>query len=163
MPFLRHKSRLPLAWECFHSLSLFVFDRYYFILMALYSIRSERLLAEQLRYNFLYRWFLDMNLDEEPFDHSIFSKNQQRLEEHGVNELFFGLVVEEARLQGWVSDDHFTVDGTLIDAWASLKSFQLKEGKKDDHDDDPGNPNVDFHGQKRGNATTKARATARRV
>jgi len=128
------------------------------VLMALYSIRSERLLAEQLRYNFLYRWFLDMNLDEEPFDHSIFSKNQQRLEEHGVNELFFGLVVEEARLQGWVSDDHFTVDGTLIDAWASLKSFQPKKGKKDDSDDDSGNPNVDFHGQKRSNATHQSKS-----
>ena len=107
--------------------------------MALCSVRSQRLLTKQLRNNFHCRWFLDLNLDEEPFDHSIFSENQQRLEEHGVNELFFGLVVEEARLQGWVSDDHSTVDGTLHHARASLKSFQPKEGKKDDRDENPGN------------------------
>jgi len=96
------------------------------LLMALFSVRSERLLCEQLGYNFMYRWFLDLAMDAAPFDHSTFSKNRQRLMEHDVAGLFFQQVVAQARSQGLVSSEHFTVDGTLIEAWASLKSFVPK-------------------------------------
>jgi len=124
------------------------------LLIALYSVRSRNLFAEQLNYNLLFRWFLDMDLTEPGFDDSTFSKNQERLLRHAVANLFFHEVVEHARLQKYVSDDHFTVDGTLIEAWASLKSFKSKtqqDGPKDPHD--PGNPTVDFHGEKRSNQT----------
>lgn len=123
------------------------------VLQALYTIRSETLLTEALEYNLLFRWFLDLNLLDPIWDHSTFSKNQNRLLAHKTAELFFARVVELAREQGWVSDAHFTVDGTLIDAWASLKSFQPKNGPKNNGDGDPGNPSVDFHGEKRSNAT----------
>ena len=125
------------------------------ILMALYTVRSERLFCEQLDYNLLFRWFLDMHNDEASFDHSVFSKNRARLLEHDVAGKFFGLVVEQARGAGLMSDEHFTVDGTLIDAWASLKSFRPKDEKRSEREppDDPGNPTVDFHGEKRSNET----------
>ena len=112
------------------------------ILMALYTVRSERLFCEQLEYNLLFRWFLDMHNDEGSFDHSVFSKNRARLLEHDVAGKFFGLVVWQARDAGLMSDEHFTVDGTLIDAWASLKSFRPKEEKGSDREppDDPGIP-----------------------
>jgi transposase len=97
-----------------------------FVLMALYSIRSERLFCEQLDYNLLFRWFLDMDMVEDSFDHSSFSKNRQRLLDHGVAQKFFAQVVGYARDKELLSDDHFTVDGTLIEAWASLKSFKPK-------------------------------------
>lgn len=118
------------------------------VLIALFSVRSENLFVEQLHYNLLYRWFLDMDLAEEVFDNSTFSKNQQRLMQHEVAKIFFGQVVALAREQGWVSDEHFSVDGTLIEAWASQKSFVPKE---------PGGPGggsgAHFHGQKRSNQT----------
>lgn len=124
------------------------------VLIALFSVRSENLFVEQLHYNLLYRWFLDMDLSEPVFDNSTFSKNQERLMQHEVAKLFFGQVVKLAGEQGWVSDEHFSVDGTLIESWASLKSFapkgQLRGG---DDDDDPGNMDVNFRGQKRSNAT----------
>lgn len=123
------------------------------VLQALYTIRSEVLLVEALDYNLLFRWFLDLNLLEPVWDNSTFTKNQDRLLRHQVAELFFARVVMLAREHGWASDAHFTVDGTLIDAWASLKSFQPKSGPKDPQDGDPGNPSVDFHGQQRRNAT----------
>jgi transposase len=123
------------------------------VLQALYTVRSETLLVEALHYNLLFRWFLDLNLTESIWDHSTFSKNQQRLLQHKVGELFFARVVALAREQGWASDEHFSVDGSLIDAWASLKSFPPKDAPRDPTDGDPGNPSVDFHGQKRGNAT----------
>ncbi len=123
------------------------------VLQALYTVRSEKLLVEALDYNLLFRWFLDFNLMEPVWDNSTFTKNQQRLLEHRVAELFFAQVVAMAREHGWTSDAHFTVDGTLIDAWASLKSFQPKDGPKNPSDGDPGNPLVDFHGQKRSNTT----------
>lgn len=125
------------------------------LLIALYSVRSRNLFAEQLNYNLLFRWFLDMDLTEPGFDDSTFSKNQERLLGHAVAELFFHDVVERARLRDYVSDDHFTVDGTLIEAWASLKSFKSKDGqpKRENGDNDPGNPSVDFHGEKRCNQT----------
>lgn len=126
------------------------------VLIALYTIRSERQFCEQLDYNLLFRWFLDMNIDEPSFDHSTFSqRNRERLLEHDVARKFFAAVVAEARAAGLMSAEHFTVDGTLIEAWASLKSFRPKGEKPTDRDppDDPGNPTVDFHGEKRSNAT----------
>ncbi len=123
------------------------------LLQALYTIRSENLLIESLHYNLLFRWFLDFNMTDAIWDNSTFSKNQERLLKHQVADLFFSSVVELARSHGWVSDEHFTVDGTLIEAWASLKSFQLKGEKVQSKDNDPGNPTVDFKGQKRSNQT----------
>lgn len=130
------------------------------VLQALYTIRSENLLIEALDYNLLFRWFLDFNLLDPVWDNSTFSKNQDRLLEHRVAEVFFARVVALAREHGWASDAHFTVDGTLIDAWASLKSFQPKAGSPDPRDGDPGNPSVDFHGQKRSNATHQSTTDA---
>src|SRR6516225_5314409 len=93
------------------------------VLMALYTVRSARMFCEQLDYNLLFRWFLDMSMDEASFEHSTFSKNRDRLLEHDVAAKFFAAVVAEARSAGLMSSEHFTVDGTLIEAWASLKSF----------------------------------------
>lgn len=123
------------------------------VLIALFSVRSENLFVEQLHYNLLYRWFLDMDLSEPVFDNSTFSKNQQRLMQHEVARRFFEQVVELAREQDWVSDEHFSVDGTLIESWASLKSFVPKDRPPGGDEDDPGNADVDFRGQKRSNAT----------
>lgn len=125
------------------------------ILMALYSIRSERMFCEQLQYNLLFRWFLDMSMDEASFEHSVFSKNRDRLLEHDVAGKFFAAVVDKTRAFGLMSDEHFTVDGTLIEAWASLKSFRPKTEKAEDREppDDPGNPTVNFRGEKRSNET----------
>jgi transposase len=122
------------------------------LLIALYSVRSETLFCEQLGYNLLFRWFLDMDLMEGSFVQSAFSKNQERLLQHQVAQKFFRAVYEMSRRENWASDEHFTVDGTLIEAAASLKSFVPKEGP-DKPEDDPGNPTVNFHGQKRSNAT----------
>ena len=122
------------------------------VLMCLYGVRSCRRFAADLRYNLLYKWFLDMNPDETAFDHSSFSQNMERFEKHRVSELFFAEVVELARRRGWISDEHFSVDGTLIEAWASLKSFR----PKDEPPPPPGgdrNDWVDFKGQKRSNQT----------
>jgi len=124
------------------------------LVIALYSVRSERQFCEQLNYNLLFRWFLDMELVEPSFDATVFSKNRERLLNHEVGRLFFEAVVNQARELGLMSDEHFTVDGTLIEAWASLKSFRPKgEEAVGSSDDDPGNPTVDFHGQKRRNET----------
>jgi transposase len=126
------------------------------VLMALFSIRSERQFCEQLHFNLLYKWFLDLNTEDPGFDHSTFSKNRQRLLEHQVADQFFAAVVEQARLKRYVSDDHFTVDGTLLEAWASIKSFKPKDGDGDSGSEDAGvgrNPEVNFRGQKRSNAT----------
>jgi len=125
------------------------------LLMAFYTVRSERLFCEQLGYNALFRWFLGMNLIDEPFDHSTFSKNRTRLLEHDVAGEFFRQVVKDAKAKRLMSDDHFTVDGTLVEAWASLKSFRPKDEKPSDRPppDDPGNPTVNFHGEKRSNKT----------
>jgi transposase len=125
------------------------------LLMAFYSVRSDRLFCEQLDYNLLFRWFLDMDMVEESFDHSTFSKNRERLLEHDVAKKFLAEIVQRARSAQLMSDDHFTVDGTLIEAWASLKSFRPKDEKPQDRPppDDPGNPTVNFHGEKRTNDT----------
>ena len=129
------------------------------LLIALYSVRSERQFCEQLGYNLLFRWFLDMELEEESFDATVFSKNRERLMEHEVGRLFFDAVVRQAREAELMSDDHFTVDGTLIEAWASLKSFRPKgEDRSGDKDQgDPGNRWVDFHGEKRSNETHESK------
>jgi transposase len=128
------------------------------LLMAFYSIRSERLLCEQLDYNLLYRWFLDMDMVEDSIDHSTFSRNRARLLEHDVAAKFLAEVVTAARAAKLMIDDHFTVDGTLIEAWASVKSFRPKgEGPDRKPPDDPGNPTVNFHGEKRSNDTHESR------
>ena len=125
------------------------------ILMALYTVRSDRQFCEQLNYNLLFRWFLDMNADEPTFDASSFSRNRDRLLDHDVAAKFFAAVVAQARAAHLMSHDHFTVDGTLIEAMASLKSFRRKDEAPADREppDDPGNPTVNFHGEKRSNET----------
>jgi transposase len=124
------------------------------LLMAFYSIRSERQFCEQLDYNLLFRWFLDMDMEEETFDVTVFTKNRERLLAHDVAGKFFQQIVKQARAAKLMSSEHFTVDGTLIEAWASLKSFQPKSSKgRKPPPDDPGNPSVDFHGEKRSNDT----------
>src|SRR6202049_2890114 len=125
------------------------------LLMALYTVRSERMFCEQLDYNLLFRWFLDLNWDEPGFDHSSFSRNRARLLEHDVAGEVFRTVVAEARELERTRDEHFSVAGTLIEAWASLKSLRPKGEKPSDRTppDDPGNPSVDFHGERRQNAT----------
>src|SRR6202045_724817 len=123
------------------------------LLMALYTIRSERMFCEQLDYNLLFRWFLNMELDEPSFDHSSFTTNRNRLLEHEVAGEFFRQIVAQAQALGLLSNEHFMVDGTLIEAWASLKSFKRKGQKSGGGPDDPGNPTVNFHGEHRANAT----------
>ena len=123
------------------------------LLIALYSVRSDRLFCEMLDYNMLFRWFLDMDLEERAFDHSSFSKNRARLIEHDIARGFFAGAVRQAQAQGLLSDEHFTVDGTLIEAWASTaKSFQPKDGPPTGGGrNDQGM--VDFRGSKRSNDT----------
>jgi transposase len=126
------------------------------ILIALYSVRSERLYCEQLGYNLLWLWFLDRELDEGSFDPTVFSHNSERVLSAEAAKLFFVEVYQLSRQEGWTSDQHFTADGTLIEAWASLKSFTRKDGKEkkpESKDDDSGNPTVNFHGEKRSNQT----------
>ena len=127
------------------------------LLQMLYSVRSERLLMEEIDYSILFRWFVGLNLDEAVWDATTFTKNRDRLLEGAVAKEFLAQVVERAREAGLVSDEHFTVDGTLLEAWASLKSFQPKEQKTAAPPDDPGNPTVDFHGQKRSNETHESK------
>lgn len=122
------------------------------VLMALFSVRSCRQFSEQLRYNMLYKWFLDMDPDDKAFNASSFSKNMERFQEHHVSEVFFAEVVDLANRQGWISNEHFSVDGTLIESWASLKSFR----PKDEEPPPPGdgrNDWADFKGEKRSNDT----------
>jgi transposase len=126
-------------------------------LQMLYSVRSERLLMEEIDYSILYRWFVGLNLDEQVWDATSFTKNRDRLLEAAVAKEFLAQVVERARAAGLISDEHFTVDGTLLDAWASLKSFRAKD-KQDAPPDDPGNPTVDFHGQERSNETHESKS-----
>lgn len=128
------------------------------VLCALYSVRSERMFCEQLGYNLLWLWFLDREFEQGSFDHSVFSQNYQRVLSAEVAKLFFAEVYDLSRQEGWTSDEHFTVDGTLIESWASLKSFVRKDRTDEkkvesDKDDDRGNPTVNFHGQKRSNQT----------
>jgi transposase len=128
------------------------------VLTALYSVRSERLFCEQLGYNLLWLWFLDRELNEGRFDHSIFAKNYERILSAEVAQLFFVEIYDLSRQEGWTSNEHFTADGTLIESWASLKSFVRKDGGDEKKietakSEDPGNPTVDFRGEKRCNDT----------
>jgi transposase len=128
------------------------------LLQVLYTIRSERLLMEQLEYNLLFRWFIGLNMDEDVWVPTVFTKNRDRLLEGDIAEKFFALVLEQARAASLLSDEHFSVDGTLIEAWASQKSFQKKEGCQQKlQDNDPGNPTVDFHGETRRNETHESK------
>ena len=133
------------------------------LLQLLYSVRSERMLMEQLSYNMLFRWFVGLNMDDEVWNATTFSKNRERLLRGEIAEEFFSAVLDLARAKELLSDEHFTVDGTMIEGWASLKSFQPKEDSgNDSHDkpDDPGNPTVNFHGQKRSNKTHQSSTDA---
>jgi transposase len=123
------------------------------LLQILYTIRSERLLMEQLDYNLLFRWFVGLSMDDKVWDHSVFSKNRDRLLEEDIAAEFLANVVDLARQLALLSDEHFTVDGTLIEAWAGQKSFQKKTKLSGKPLDDPGNPTVDFHGERRSNET----------
>jgi transposase len=121
------------------------------VLQMLYSIRSERQLVEQLRYNMLYRWFVGLPLHEQPWDHSTFTKNRERLLQGGTPEVLFNQVLDCARAENLLSDEHFSVDGTMIRAWASQGSFVRKDGGDDEGD------GSNFHGQKRSNDTHASR------
>src|ERR1039458_9487967 len=123
------------------------------LLQVLYSVRSERQLMEQLGYNLLFRWFVGLSMDDAVWDVTVFTKNRERLLEGEIAEGFFEQVM--ARAKELLSDEHFTVDGTLIQAWAGQKSFRAKnqDAKDEVPPDDPGNATVDFHGEKRSNAT----------
>jgi transposase len=123
------------------------------LLQVLYTVRSERMLMEQLNYNLLFRWFVGLNMDEEVWHATVYTKNRDRLLEADVAREFFRLVKAEATGLGLMSDEHFTVDGTLLEAWASLKSFKRKDGEETPPPDDPGNPTVNFHGEERKNDT----------
>ena len=122
------------------------------LLQVLYTVRSERMLMEQLEYNLLFRWFVGLNMDEAVWVPTVFTKNRDRLLEGDIAEKFFGQVLAQARSANLLSDEHFSVDGTLIEAWASHKSFQRKD-RPAPPPDDPGNPTIDFHGEKRSNET----------
>jgi transposase len=122
------------------------------LLIALYSIRSERQFCERLQYDLLFKWFLGLNIMDPAFDASTFSKNKERLLEHRVTHEFLGAVIKTARKQRLLSEDHFTVDGTLLEAWASLKSFRPKDGGGTTGSDG-NNPSIDFHGERRTNDT----------
>lgn len=131
------------------------------LLQALYSVRSEIQLCEQIGFNMLYRWFLDMTPSEPVWTPEVFSMNRKRFDEHGFVRDFFDRVVSDAILEGLVSEDHFSVDGTLIQSFASMKSLRpvdSKDRKVSDSsdDDDPGNPTVNFRGEKRRNATHRS-------
>jgi transposase len=131
------------------------------LLQALYSVRSERQLVEQVQMNLLYRWFIDLSLDGAVWNATTFTKNRERFESHGLLRTFFDRVVEWGYAENWASEDHFTVDGTLIESYASMKSLRpigsgaerVSEGAEDD---DPGNPTVNFRGERRRNATHRS-------
>jgi transposase len=127
------------------------------LVQLLYSVRSEWMLMEQLQYNLLFRWFVGMGADEPVWHPTVFTKNRDRLLKGAVSEEFFSLIVEQARTKKLLSDEHFTVDGTLIEAWAGQKSFQRKKSNDDILNPpprDPGNnPTVNWHKQKRRNDT----------
>ena len=127
------------------------------LLQVLYTIRSERMLMEELNYNLLFRWFVGMNMDEAVWVPTVFSKNRDRLLKADVAQKFFDGVLEQARQADLLSDEHFSVDGTLIEAWASQKSFVRKDRSGEPPADDRGNPTVDFHGEPRSNQTHESR------
>jgi transposase len=123
------------------------------LLQVLYTVRSERMLMERLEYDLLFRWFVGLNMDDAAWDVTVFTKNRDRLLKADIAKKFFAQVVERAQSLDLMSNEHFTVDGTLLEACASLKSFQRMAGEELPPSDDPGNPTVDFHGEKRSNDT----------
>lgn len=123
------------------------------LIQTLYSIRSERQLVQHIDFNLLYRWFVGLDMDDPVWDHSSFTKNRDRLLNEAVARFFFGKVLALAEWRGLVSSEHFTVDGTLIEAWASMKSFVPKDGSGKPPEDGGKNPTVDFKGQTRSNDT----------
>lgn len=131
------------------------------LIQVLFTVRSETQLVEQLRYNLLYRWFVGLGMSGKVWDRSTFSKNRIRLIEGEIADRFFSLVVELANKKKLISKEHFSVDGTLVEAWASLKSFQKKEDRDNNKDKNSGdgdrNPSVDFHGEKRTNDTHESK------
>ena len=126
------------------------------VLQMLYSIRSERQLMEQLNFNILYRWFVGLGMDDRVWDATVYTKNRRRLLDGRVDVKFFEAILKQAEEKGLVSEEHFTVDGTLIEAWASQKSFQRKD-RPSPPPDDPGNPTVNFRGEKRANDTHESK------
>jgi transposase len=122
------------------------------LLQGLYTVRSERLLMEQLQYNLLFRWFVGLSMDDPVWDATTFTKNRDRLLGGEIADAFFREVLAEAEAAGLVSDEHFTVDGTLLEAWASQKSFRRRDTSHDPPDD-PGNPTINFRGEQRTNDT----------
>jgi len=127
------------------------------LLQVLYSVRSERMLMEELNYNLLFRWFVGLAMDDPVWHPTTFTKNRDRLLAGEVAAAFFDAVADQARTAGLLSDEHFTVDGTQLEAWASLKSFQRRDAPPAEPPDDPGNPSVDFHGERRRNDTHRSR------
>jgi transposase len=123
------------------------------LLQVLYTVRSERMLMEQLEYNLLFRWFVGLNMDEPVWDVTVFTKNRERLLKADIAKKFFELVLQQAQALDLMSDEHFTVDGTLLEACAGLKSFKRVDGAAEPPPDDGSNPTVDFHGEKRSNQT----------
>ena len=123
------------------------------LLQVLYTVRSERLLMEELNYNLLFRWFVGLNMDDPVWHPTTFTKNRDRLLSGDVAAAFFDAVQAHARAAGLLSDEHFTVDGTQLEAWASLKSFRCVDAAESDPPEDPGNPTVNFHGERRRNDT----------
>jgi transposase len=123
------------------------------LLQVLYTIRSERMLIEQLDYNLLFRWFVGLGMDDAVWVPTVFSKNRDRLLEGDIAQEFFARVLAQASKLHLLSTEHFTVDGTLIEAWAGQKSFRKKDEPNDAPPDDLGNPTVNFHKEKRSNAT----------
>jgi transposase len=121
------------------------------LLQVFYTIRSERLLMEQLDYNLLYRWFVGLSIDDGVWDHSVFSKNRDRLLNTEMASVFFSSIRDQAKAKNLISDEHFTVDGTLLEAWASMKSFKAKDNSDDSGNGQGRNPSVDFRDQKRTN------------
>src|SRR6266404_5130603 len=123
------------------------------LIQSLYTVRSERLLMEEIDYSVLYRWFVGLGMDDPIWSPTTFSKNRDRLLQSDIATAFFDAVVGQARTAGLLSDEHFTVDGTLLEAWASLKSFRRTDEGPTPPPDDPGNPTVNFHGESRRNDT----------
>ena len=126
------------------------------LLQVLYTVRSERLLMEQLDYNLLFRWFVGLSIDDPVWDVTVFTKNRERLLKGNIAQAFFQTVLEQARAQSLLSEEHFTVDGTLIEAWAGQKSFQRKDEPPKPPQDGGSNPTVNFHGEQRRNDTHRS-------
>src|SRR5271169_3044033 len=124
------------------------------LLQAFYSIRSERQLMERLEFDLLFRWFVGLGIDDPVWDHSTFSKNRDRLLEGKIAAKFLAAVLAQPRVKRLLSSEHFSVDGTLVEAWASIKSFKPKSNPDDTPPDNGGrNAGVDFHGERRSNQT----------